>query len=140
MSMQKTVQHAWIVVMGLLLAFFLGACAEVQVAPPPPTWPSIVTSEEGVQYYVSSLRIPGTRQEIRVRKGDANLWIPLAQISTMRFTSLVHDDYRQAEIVLLSGEILRVEADVNQILEGRTEVGYWNMPLDKIARVEFGTQ
>ncbi len=140
MSMQKPKQSAWIVVLGLLLTAFLGACAEVPVAqPPPPAAPSVVTSEDGVRYYISGLRIPGTRQEIRTRKGDANLWIPLAQISKIHFTSPVFEDYRQAEIILVSREVVRVEVDTNQILEGRTEAGYWNMPLGRIRSVDFGT-
>jgi len=142
MSTLRTKECAWIVVLSLLLAFFLGACAEKQVPPPPPTptWPSIVTSDEGVQYFVSGLRIPGTRQEFRTRKGEANLWISLSQISGIRFTTPVFEDYRAAEIVLVSGEILRVEVEANQILEGRTESGYWNMPLSKISSLELGTQ
>lgn len=139
MSMQKTKQSALIVVLGLLLALFLGACAEVQVAEPPPPLPSIVTAQDGVQYYISGLRIPGTRQELRTRKGGANLWIPLEQISTIRFTSPAFNDYRQAEIVLVSGEIVKVEVEANQILEGRTEAGYWNMSLGQMRSVEFGT-
>jgi hypothetical protein len=141
MSTLRTKECAWIVVLGLLLALFLGACAEKQVPlPPTPTWPSIVTSDEGVQYYVSGLRIPGTRQEIRTRKDEANLWISLSQISGIRFTTPVFEDYRAAEIVLVSGETLRVKVEANQIMEGRTEAGYWNMPLSKIYSLELGTQ
>lgn len=140
MSRHKMRQSAWIVVAGLLLALFLGACAEVQVAQPPPAWPSIVTSEDLVQHYVSGLRIPGSIQEIRTRKGDANLWIPLAQISTLKFVSPAYEDYRQAEIVLVSGEVLRVDVEVNQILEGKTDVGYWNMPLAKVSSLVVGMQ
>ena len=141
MSTLRTKECIWIVVLVLGLACFLGACAEKQVAPPPtPTWPSIVTSDEGVQYYVSGLRIPGTRQEIRTRKGEANLWIPLSQITGIRFTTPVFEDYRAAEIVLNSGETLRVEVEANQILEGRTEAGYWNMPLSNMNSLELGTQ
>ena len=140
MSTLRTKECAWIVVLGMWLACFLGACAEVKVAPPPQTWPSIVTSEEQVQYYVSGLRVPGTRQEIRTRKGEANLWIPLSQISGIRFTTPVFEDYRAAEIVLVNGETLRVEVEANQILEGKTEAGYWNMPLSKMYSLELGTQ
>jgi hypothetical protein len=139
MSTLRTKRSAWIVVLGLLLACFLGACAEVQVAPPQ-TWPSIVTTDDRVQFYVSGLRVPGTRQEIRTKKGDANLWVPLSQVSSMRFTAPVQDDYRPAEIVLTNGEILQVEVEANQILEGRTKAGYWNMPLSRIYSLELGTE
>jgi hypothetical protein len=125
-------------ILGLGLAGWLSACAEVQVALPP-TWPSLVTAEDGVHYYVSGLRVPGTRQELRTRRGDANLWVPLYRVSTIRFTSPAHDDYRHADIVLDSGEILQVEVDVNQLLEGYTEGGYWNMSMGKMHRLEMGT-
>ncbi|MDI6853520.1 MAG: hypothetical protein QME75_07960 [Deltaproteobacteria bacterium] len=133
-------KRAWILIAGLLLAVFIGACAEVQVAeaPPPPS-PSVITAEDGVRYYVTGLRIPGTRQELRTKKGDASLWIPLAEISKIHFTSPAFDDYRQAEIILASREVIRVEVDTNQILEGRTEAGYWNMPLGRIRSVNFGS-
>lgn len=140
MQMQKMKERAWILIAGLLLAVFIGACAEVQVAePPPPPSPSVITAEDGVRYYVTGLRIPGTRQELRTRKGDANLWIPLAEISKIHFISPAFDDYRQADIILASREIIRLEVDTNQILEGRTEAGYWNMPLGRIRSVNFGS-
>jgi hypothetical protein len=94
-----------------------------------------------VQYYVSDLRVPGTRQEIRTQKGDANLWIPLNSISSLRFTDPPEPerDYRWSQIVLTSGEILRVRVETNQILEGRTEAGYWNMPMKKLYSLELGS-
>jgi hypothetical protein len=133
-------KSAWVVALGLFLVMLAAACAEVQVAPAP-TWPSIVTAEDRVQYYVSELRVPGTRQEIRTQKGEANLWIPLSRVSSLRFIGPPADDrdYRWSEIVLTSGEILRVKVDADQILEGRTEAGYWNMPLKKIYSLELGT-
>jgi hypothetical protein len=133
-------KRAWVVALGLLLVVLAAACAEVQVAPPP-TWPSIVTGEDRVQYYVSDLRVPGTRQEIRTQKGDANLWIPLNSISSLRFTDPPEPerDYRWSQIVLTSGEILRVRVETNQILEGRTEAGYWNMPMKKLYSLELGS-
>jgi hypothetical protein len=135
---RRTSKHrVWMAILGLGLAGWLSACAEVQVAPPP-TWPSLVTAADGVHYYVSGLRVPGTRQEIRTRRGDANLWIPLYRIDTIRFTAPVVDDYRQADIVLASGEILQMEVDVNQLLEGYTEGGYWNMSMGKLHRLEMG--
>jgi hypothetical protein len=138
MSIQIAKQGAWVVVMGLLLAAFLGACAQVPIEPPPPPAPSVVNAEDGVRYYVTDLRIPGTRQELRTKKGDANLWIPLAQVSKIHFISPAFEDYRQAEIILTSREIIRVEVETDQILEGRTEAGYWNMSLGKMRSVDFG--
>lgn len=140
MEMQKHRQLVGILVLSLWLAGMLGACAEVPVAPPAATWPSIVTSEEGVHYYISGLRVPGTRQEIRARKGTANLWIPLAQIRSVRFTGPGQEDFRPADITLSSGEVLRVEVETNLILEGRTDAGYWNMPLGSVASLQMGTQ
>lgn len=128
-------------VLGLVLMVLAAACAEVQVAPSAPAYPSLVTAADRVQYYVSDLRLPGTRQEIRTRKGDANLWIPLDQVSSLRFTDppAEEQDFRWSEIVLTSGEVLRVKVEADQILEGRTEAGYWNMPLKKIYSLEMGT-
>ena len=125
---------------GLFLVMLAAACAEVQVAAPRPTWPSIVTGEDRVQYYVSDLRVPGTRQELRTKKGGANLWIPLAQISSLRFTEPASktDDLRWSEIVLTSGETIRLQVNDDQILEGRTETGYWNMPLKKVYGFQMG--
>jgi hypothetical protein len=141
MGAMKAKERVWIVALGLFLTVLIGACAEVQV-PPSPTWPSIVTAEDRVQYNVTGLRIPGSRQEIRTQKGDANLWVPLSQVSSLRFTAPAQDefDYRAAQIVLTSGEILQVQVDASQILEGRTEAGYWNMPLRKIYSLELGTE
>jgi hypothetical protein len=141
MGAMKAKERAWIVALGLFLVVLIGACAEVQVAPPA-TWPSIVTAEDRVQYNVTGLRIPGSRQEIRTQKGDANLWVPLRQVSSLRFTAPTQDefDYRAAQIVLTSGEVLQVQVDAGQLLEGRTEAGYWNMPLRKIYSLEMGTE
>jgi|UniRef100_A0A7C5ETK4 hypothetical protein len=141
MGVRKIWLTVGVVILALWVAGMVGACAPVQEAPPPAaTWPSIVTSEDRVHYYVSGLRVPGTRQEIRTRKGEANLWIPLARISSLRFTGPVGEDFRPADIVMTSGETLRVEVETNQILEGMTEAGYWNMPLGKISSLQMGTE
>lgn len=131
--------RAWMAAWGLFVVMLAAACAEVQVAPRP-TWPSVVTAADGVQYYVSDLRVPGTRQEIRTQKGDANLWVPLSQVSSLRFIDPPSEvlEFRWSEIVLTSGEILRVKVDTNFILEGRTDAGYWNMPLRKVSRLVIG--
>ncbi len=141
MSTKITRHFFCLMIMGLCLAFVAGACTQSPpAAPPPQTWPSVVTSEDGVHYYVTGLRVPGTRQELQVRRGDAHLWIPLAQISRIQFLSPGSDDFRPAEIFLVSGERLQVEVETNQILEGRTSAGYWNMPLSRMRSLEFGTE
>jgi len=68
MSTKITRHFFCLMIMGLCLAFVAGACTQPPpAAPPPQTWPSVVTSEDGVHYYVTGLRVPGTRQELQVR-------------------------------------------------------------------------
>ncbi|MFP3867531.1 MAG: hypothetical protein ACLFUU_05105 [Desulfobacteraceae bacterium] len=129
-------QKIWLI--GLVL--WLGAACAPQMVPAPLTWPSVVITEDGVAYYVRYLRLPGTRQELRVKKGKANTWMPLALMQSLEFTGPIQDDYRPAKIVLTSGEALHVEVATNCVLEGNTDLGYWNMLLAKVTRIEFGTE
>lgn len=124
-------------VLALWLVSLLAACS----TPPPPraSWPSLVVTEDRVQYYVSNLKLPGTRQELRARRGEGNLWIPLREMASLRFTGYLHpDDYRRARVVLRSGEVLEVELYTRGLVEGDTDAGYWNLPLSQVATIEFG--
>jgi hypothetical protein len=126
---------AWLV---LCLVFFAGC---QQPAPPmkPPTWPSVVGTESRVQYNIRGLKLPGTRQEFRARRGDSNLWIGLKEIAAIRFSGpLQPDDFRRARIILNTGEILEVEVHTRGLIEGDTEAGYWNIPLSQVSWIEFG--
>ena len=48
-------------------------------------------------------------------------------------------NYRQAEIVLLGGERFQAKVYVHILVEGNTDIGYWNMSLSKIARLDLGS-
>jgi hypothetical protein len=148
MSLSRGVRkrgYAWALVtqgsfLALILTVFLPACAPV-VVPPPVTHPSVVTSQEGVAFYVTGLKLPGTRQELRLKEGGAITWIPLAAIDQLRFTGPMHESYRPAIIVLTSGERVQSEVRVGDLLlEGVTDLGYWNMPLKKVIHLKMGTR
>ena len=86
---------------------------------------------------MKGLRIPGTRQELRLRQSGTLTWVPLEQVSAVRFTGPVHDTYRQADIILTGGERLQGEVYVNFLIEGTTDLGYWNMPMGKVASLNL---
>jgi hypothetical protein len=124
------------VVAGCLLA--LSACnPQANKLPPLPVTPSMVITQDGMAYYVKGVRIPGTRQELRLRQGGTLTWIPLEQMSAVRFTGPVQDTYRQALVTLTGGERLQGEVYVNFLLEGTTDLGYWNMPMSKVASLNL---
>jgi hypothetical protein len=110
----------------------LSGCPPSPVKPPPPVSPSFVITEGGVGFYVRSLRIPGTRQELRLKEGGTLTWVPLEQVSAVVFDGPIHDTYRHATIALTGGEKLRGEVFVNFLIEGTTDLGYWNMPMSKV--------
>jgi len=121
---------------GGLLA--MSACnPEAMKGPPPEVSPSVVVTQDGTAYYVKKLRIPGTRQELRLRQSGTLTWIPLEQVSAVRFSGPVQDTYRQAEITLIGGERLQGEVYVNFLIEGTTDLGYWNMSLSKVDRLNL---
>jgi hypothetical protein len=124
------------VVAGCLLA--LSACnPEAKKGPTPEVSPSVVVTRDGTAYYVKGLRIPGTRQELRLRQSGTLTWIPLEQVLAVRFTGPLQDTYRQADITLTGGERLQGEVYVNFLIEGATDLGYWNMPLSKVDRLNL---
>jgi hypothetical protein len=116
----------------------LSACAPYQPTPSPFVHPSEVTTRDGVIFNVKDLRIPGTRQELRLKEGGTLTWIPLEQVAAVHFTGPTHDLYRQATIILTGGEILQGEVFVDFLIEGTTDLGYWNMPMSKVERLKLG--
>jgi hypothetical protein len=123
------------VVAGLLA---LSACnPQANKLPPPEVSPSVVVTQDGTTFYVKGLRIPGTRQELRLRQSGTLTWIPLEQVSAVRFAGPVQDTYRQGDIILTGGERLQGEVYVNFLIEGTTDLGYWNMPLSKVDRLNL---
>lgn len=131
---------------GCLLILWVGllclaaSCAKPPPPPPPVTWPSVVVTEDGITFYVNRLRLPGTRQEFRVREGEGNIWIPLKIIRAVRFTGPEVDRYRPAQITFIAGETTRGELFVDTLMEGRTDVGYWNIHLSRVKRLDLGTR
>jgi hypothetical protein len=127
---------ALLAVAGWLLA--LPACnPQARKLPPLPVSPSMVVTQDGMAFYVKGLRIPGTRQELRLRESGTLTWVPLEQVSAVRFSGPVRDTYRQADIILTGGERLQGEVDVNFLIEGTTDLGYWNMPMRKVVSLNL---
>ena len=122
----------------VLALWLVGACAPQAAPPPPPTYPSRVITQEGMAYMVNRLRLPGTRQEILIQDGSVKQWLPLNLIQSLRFSGAPRERYRQAEIILTSGERLQGEVFVGTLVEGTTDLGYWNMPLARIERLDLG--
>ena len=120
---------------GCLLA--LSACNPQVVKPPPVISPSVVVTQDGMIFYVKKLRIPGTRQELRLKEGETVAWVPLEQVSVVRFTGPIRDGYRQAIIYLTDYSQLQGEAYVSFLIEGITDMGYWNMPMRKVESLEL---
>jgi hypothetical protein len=124
------------VIAGCLLA--LSACNPQARKPPrPEVLPSVVVTQDGMAFYVKGLRIPGTRQELRLKESGTLTWVPLEQVSKVRFSGPIRDTYRQADIILTGGERLQGEMYVNFLLEGTTDLGYWNMPMSKVERLNL---
>jgi hypothetical protein len=129
--------RAWLaVVAGCFLA--LAACnPHAKKGPPPEITPSVVVTRDNMVFYVKKLRIPGTRQELRLKEGNTLTWLPLEQVSAVRFTGPVRDSYRQADIILTGGERIQGEVFVDFLIEGATDLGYWNMHLSKVDRLNL---
>ena len=124
------------VVAGCLVA--VSACnPQAMKPPPPPVSPSMVVTQDGIAFYVKGLRIPGTRQELRLREGGTLTWVPLEQVSAVQFSGPIHDTYRQGVITLTGGERLKGEVYVNFLIEGTTDLGYWNMSMTKVASLNL---
>jgi len=128
---------------GLLVAVLLvvAACAP-QVPPPPPITkiPSKVISEGGMRFLVYGLKFPGTSQDFKMREGEALFWLPLSIVQGVRLSGPELDNYRQAEVVLTSGERFRGELFVGQLIEGTTDVGYWNLSLKEVQSLVMGEE
>ncbi len=121
---------------GCMLA--AAACnPEMAKPPPPPVVPSVVVTRDGMAFYVKNLRLPGTRQELRLKEGGTLTWVPLEQVLAVRLWGPIHDTYRHATIVLTGGEKIQGELYIDFLIEGTTDLGYWNMPMRKVERLEM---
>jgi len=126
----------------LMLALLLaGACStKVITLPPPASTPSKVITTEGVEYYVWGLRFAGTRQELLLKEGGAQTWVPLSIVQYARFSGPEKDLYRHGEITFSSGEKVRGQVFVGYLLQGTTDTGYWNLPLAKVRQLGMGAE
>jgi hypothetical protein len=116
----------------------LSACnPELKKPPPPEVAASVVVTQDGTAYYVKGVRIPGTRQELRLKEGGTLTWVPLEQVLAVRFSGPIIDTYRRALIILTGGEQLQGEVYVNFLIEGTTDLGYWNMPMGRVERLNL---
>jgi hypothetical protein len=124
----------------VLALWLVAACAPKAAPPPPPEslYPSRVVTQDGMAYMVNGLRLPGTRQELTLRDDGARLWMDLKLIRSLSFSGPLQQGFRQAEIILVSGEKMQTEVYVNIIVEGETDLGYWNMSLSRIKRLDLG--
>jgi hypothetical protein len=113
-------------------------CHKLQMVPPV-TFPSVVTTRAGLAYYVRGLRLPGTMQELKLKEGDTLTWVPLKQVSVVRFTKQVRNNYRPAIIYLTSAGHLQGDVFVDFLIEGTTDMGYWNMSMRDVESLEMGT-
>jgi hypothetical protein len=122
----------------MLLA--VAACAPLPPPPPPIKTPSKVISENGAEFFVYSLKFPGTTQEFKMRVMGSLIWLPLSSVRVIRLWGPEQDNYRQAELVLISGEKFQGEVYVGQLIEGTTDVGYWNMPFKDVRILGMGEE
>jgi hypothetical protein len=121
-----------------LLLVMVGGCAPKELTQPAPEiLPSRVVTSEGMRYEVSSLRIPGTKQELKLKSAGTTTWIPLSEVSNIRFSGPILEQYRPARIFLIKGGRLEGELFVDFILEGTSDQGYWNMPVSKVESVDL---
>ncbi len=131
-------------ILGLgLAAVLLATAACIPPSNPKPLQirvPSKVITEEGIEYFVFGLKLPGSSQELKFKSGETTTWLPLSAIGVITFTGPEDDRFRPADIVLFSGENLKGNLFVGQIIEGTTDLGYWNMPLGKARQIGFGEE
>ena len=117
---------------------FIAACSLHSPPPPPPvTYPARVITQDGLAFFVRNFRLPGTRQDLQMKEGGAKTWVPLSIVGNIHFRGPEKDRYRVAEILLLSGEKLKGEVFVDILVEGSTDVGYWNINFTKVDRVDL---
>ena len=117
----------------------MAACVPKKTPPSSPVkTPSKVVTQDGMEFSVYGLRLPGTRQELKLRSGEAITWLPLAIVQFIRFSGPAKQRFRPAEVILTSGEKFRGELFVGHLIEGTTDIGYWNMPLDQVRILGLG--
>jgi hypothetical protein len=126
----------------LVAALLAAAACRPPAKPAPPSFriPSKVVTEEGIEYSVFGLKLPGTSQELKLKGGGTTTWVPLAIMQVLTFSGPEDDRFRPVDIVLISGEKLKGDLFVGQIIEGTTDLGYWNTSLGKVRQIGFGAE
>lgn len=126
----------------ILMAALLTASSCNPPTPPKPPikTPSVIITDEGIQFYVYGFKLPGTSHELKLKQGGATTWVPISVIQVVTFSGTETDRYRPADIVLTSGEKLKGDLFVDLIIEGATDLGYWNMPLAKVKQLGLGAE
>ncbi len=129
----------WIIIV-ILLPIILGSCAPREVVlPAPEILPSRVVTSDGMRFEVNNLRIAGTEQDFKLKTAGTTTWIPLSDVANIRMTGPLGDQYRPARIFLLRGGRLEGELYVGLIIEGKSDQGYWNMPMEKVEAIDLGS-
>lgn len=129
--------------LSLVLAAFLltaSSCGPPPKASPIIRIPSKVITEAGIEYSVFGLKLPGTSQELKLKGGETTTWVPLSIMQVLTFSGPEDDRFRPVDIVLTSGEKLKGDLFVGQIIEGTTDLGYWNTSIGKIRQIGFGQE
>ena len=129
--------------LSLVLAALLltaSSCGPPPKAPQPIRIPSRVVTEAGIEYAVFGLKLPGTSQELKLKGGETTTWVPLSIMQVLTFSGPEDDRFRPVDIVLTSGEKLKGDLFVGQIIEGTTDLGYWNTSIGKIRQIGFGQE
>jgi len=128
----------WALLVAVLVA--VAACAPVpKESAPPLRTPSKVISEAGMEFFVYELKFPGTSQDLTMKIGASLIWVPLETVQYLLFSGLEQDNFRQVQVILTTGEQLRGEVFVGQSIQGKTDVGYWNMPLKDVRNLAMGS-
>lgn len=117
-----------------------GTCNPPPKASLPNRTPSKVITEEGYQFYVYGLKLPGSIQEVRLKKDETLTWLPLSIVQVITFTGPEAKRFRPADIILLGGERLQGELFVGQIIEGTTDLGYWNTQMGNVRQIGMGEE
>ena len=93
----------------VFFSLFLGAmllatpaCIPPEKTPPPIKTPSKVITEGGYEFFVYGLKLPGSRQEVKLKKDDTLTWLPLSIVRVITFTGPEADRFRPADIYLTS--------------------------------------
>ncbi len=123
---------------GALLA--AAACLPAAKPATPIKVPSKVITEEGIEYFVFGLKLPGSSQELKLKGGGSTTWVPLSLMRILTFLGPEEDRFRPVELILTSGERLNGDLFVDTLIEGTTDEGYWNMSLKKIRQIGFGEE